>query len=79
MKENDLLEQKLRNQEEDFRLQNEALMRELAQVQMHQTCIVSLYSVVMSVLHVCKFLSNIHVYCDLISLACGISLCPIEF
>jgi len=32
MKENDLLEQKLRNQEDDFRLQNEALMKELAQV-----------------------------------------------
>jgi len=32
MKENDLLEQKLQNQEDDFRLQNEALMKELAQV-----------------------------------------------
>ena len=32
MKDNDLLEQKLRNQEDDFRLQNEALMKELAQV-----------------------------------------------
>jgi len=32
MKENDLLEQKLRSQEDDFRLQNEALMKELAQV-----------------------------------------------
>ena len=32
MRENDLLEQKLRNQEDDFRLQNEALMKELAQV-----------------------------------------------
>ena len=32
MKENDLLEQKLHMQEDDFRLQNEALMKELAQV-----------------------------------------------
>ena len=38
MKENDLLEQKLQNQEDDFRLQNEALMKELAQVLMRLFC-----------------------------------------
>lgn len=49
MKENDLLEQKLQNQEDDFRLQNEALMKELAQVFTflchHQfaTCVSALY------------------------------------
>ena len=56
MKENDLLEQKLRNQEDDFRLQNEALMKELSLVliRMH------LYRIICFVMEMLKFFIEKH-------------------
>lgn len=38
MQENDSLQRKLGSQEEDFRLQNETIMKELAQVRRSLTC-----------------------------------------